>query len=159
MDIHLSSYIPGTFWFGWFNVMEKVDQIEEVTECSIVTDDIDGHSTIDEGTEKPSFREGQVISSIDEKARPMECVFNTMPKALFHWARLGDEEMIHFFPQKSAKIKRIGYALVSVILFAICTSHFITAQELSDRTEALSPEEQLIKFNLADGFVIELVAQ
>jgi len=42
-------------------------------------------------------------------ARPVKCVFNTMPSALFHRARLDDEDMVHFLPQKSAKIKRAGY--------------------------------------------------
>lgn len=68
--------------------MEKMVQIEEMTECSSVAGDTDGQSTIDEGTEKCSFREGQGIA--------------------IAMARLGDEDMDHFYPQKSGEINRIG---------------------------------------------------
>ena len=69
-------------------------QIEEMTECSLgneMNETDGGECTIDEGTEKPSFRVGEDIAYV--------------------LARLGDEDMGHFSPQKSARIKRTGYII------------------------------------------------
>src|SRR5690606_10679369 len=45
-----------------------------------------------------------------------------------------------------------------MILFLVKTPGFSQKKTHSGRTEALTPEEQLQMFDLADGFVIELVA-
>src|SRR5690606_19473869 len=89
--------IPVTFWFGQFDVQGKVVQIEEMTECSLgneMNETDGGECTIDEGIEKSTFRVGEAIA--------------------IALAKLGDEDMGHFLPQKPVKTKRRGYCLKSV---------------------------------------------
>src|SRR5690606_27023900 len=50
---------------------------------------------------------------------------------------------------------RVGYVW-HIILFVMPV--ILWSQQLSERFTALSPEDQLQKFDLAEGFVIELVA-
>ena len=72
----------------------KMVQIEKMTECSLgneMNETDGGECTIDEGTEKPSFRVGEDIASV--------------------LARLGDEDMGYFHSRLKVetKIKRTGY--------------------------------------------------
>ena|SRR5690606_40587812 len=80
--------ILGAFWIGRFDVIGKMFQIEEMTECSLgneMNETDGGECTIDEGTEKPSFREGKGIAISLEKARPA-----------YPSGKLYDEDMGHF---------------------------------------------------------------
>ena len=69
MVVVLFFMIPGTFWFGRFDVVGKMVQIEE-TNVGIA----------------------------------------------YVLARLGDEDMGHFSPQKSARIKRTGYSIQFILM-------------------------------------------
>src|SRR5690606_1224000 len=96
----LTKNIPGTYWFGRpirartrFYMAGKMVQIEKMTECSLgneMNETDGGECTIDEGTEKPSFRVGEDIASV--------------------LARLGDEDMGYFHSRLKVetKIKRTG---------------------------------------------------